>query len=205
MANNFKIKDKFDYFDKKTNMYFEIYYEIREPKIYFYYKNGSVTSRGDKSGDDASFTFAEEGKLLLTMEFEIDGAGNRRIVNREYEADLDIGIKERYGHVVVTVKTIRHGSFDDLYWYQSGESPPAIDAIMTEHDRAAHYGELEYSTNGQSWNPKIPNETCRWIRFKAKAKSPPPYDEKHKFSYNVRMPDFHPFLEIDPDIQNPKS
>jgi hypothetical protein len=202
MANNHKLKDEFDHFKKKTTLYFEMYYEIREPKIYFYYKNGTVTQSGGKSRKSRTFSFADEAKLLLSIEFTRDSSGNIIPGHREYEAELDIGIRDGFGHTEVTVKTIDNGIFTGLYWYQSKENPPAIESIMTENDKTDLYGELFYSIDGGHWKRKIPAD-CRFIQFKAKEKALP--REAHKFSYNVRMPDVDPFLEIDPEIQNPKA
>jgi hypothetical protein len=86
-----------------------------------------------------------------------------------------------------------------------------IDAIMTKHSRKRLYGDLLYwSRKGQKWREREthPDSTCTLISFKAKYNDGIDGENRHKFSYNVRVRNKNDHMveyEIDPDIQNPRT
>jgi hypothetical protein len=139
----------------------------------------------------------EFGRLKL----EFDSEGGVRVVEKYFQ-DLDIGIRRGAGKVLVTVETVDNGEFKDLYWHQDPGNNPRVEAVMTEENQEIYYGDLRYSKDGQNWSKTISVEPCRFIQFKAKEKAG--NQANHKFSYNVRLPRISGYLEVDPDIQNPK-
>jgi hypothetical protein len=181
----------------------EMYYLVSGKTYVFLYK--------PRKADRSAAAFAEdflqqEGIEFLRGEIITDpatGIGEFKETHREV---LDIGIRKQGGNALIKVKIIENGTFKGMYWFQDLASAPQIEAIMTKDDRSYYYGDLEYSDDdGVTWS-KSASKTCPYIRFKAKKKKRWPA-AKHKFSYNVRLPDLsgtEVHLEIDPDIQNPK-
>jgi hypothetical protein len=112
----------------------------------------------------------------------------------EIKPDIDIELKE---DSLVQVDTVG----PDLSWSLTR------DAVMTEDDHSALYGELRYF-DGDRWSKREAFEgpTCSRIRFKAKLNPGGSQQTRHKFSYNVLLRDRNGVLvehEIDPDIKNP--
>lgn len=199
-GNNHKIKDTSPYNGThKVDVHLTMYYTIAEGYYIFLYKGARITEQEGLA--KASPPFVETENELGRAKIEIDPDGSVRIVQKYFE-DLDIGIRQGDERVRVTVETIDNGIFKDMYWYQDPGVNPAIEAVMTAQDRKLHYGDLLYSDDGVNWFKTIPSQSCRFIQFKAKEKSGA--REDHKFSYNVRLPGFPDFFEIDPEIQNPK-
>lgn len=198
-SNNHKIKSSSPYQgDPDLSVHLKMRYSIADEYYIFSYQAVVETQSAKFVG--LSPALPEGETIFGKMRVEVGPDGIRRTIEKYFE-DLDIGIRHGSGRVIVTVETVDNGNFKDMYWHQDPGPNPRIEAIMTKENREAHYGDLEYS-DGLTWSKKIPAQPCRLIRFKAKEKSG--NQENHKFSYNVRLPGFADFQEIDPDIQNPK-
>lgn len=119
---------------------------------------------------------------------------------RQFLAELDISIKR---DSIVFVAMDQDNTF---VWSQD------VDAIKTLHSHRRLYGDLRYykpktEDKPEDWQKRQTYDLpfCHMIRFKAKRKKGTK-EERHKFSYNVRLKNNNEHMEeyeIDPDIKNP--
>lgn len=166
-------------FDKQADIVLQLQYRIADNGDYLWSYKSVSTPNENSMFLGASLAEAEWSPF---------------IPQNVFETSLDIGLKGR--DTLVEVEAVG----PDLFWSLQ------TDAIMTDHDRSAVYGGLDY-WNGTEWLPRqgYDRPTCSRIRFKAKALGGPP--QRHKFSYFVSLLDRDGIRvehEIDPDIQNPK-
>ena len=182
LASPHKIKDgEPDNFDKKVDVVLQLQYRINGNDEYVF-----------------SYRVAAEptGRAMFLASAVEQVAWSEFMRQDVFESSLDIGIEGF--DTLVQVETFG----PDLSWSLTR------DAVMTLHDHSDKYGELRY-WNGSAWRRRedFDQPSCKRIRFKAKHNAGGPANERHKFSYNVRLRNPAGVMvehEIDPDIQNPK-
>lgn len=169
-------------FDKQADIVLQLQYRIDDAGDYLWSYKSAFTPN--------------ENRMFLAASLE-DAGWSLHLPQNKFEKSLDIGIRDF--DTLVQVETVG----PDLSWSLR------TDAIMTDRDLSAVYGDLRY-WDGFQWlrREEFDRPTCQRIRFKAKHLRGGPAGQRHKFSYFVNLVDPNGDRvehEIDPDIQNPKT